>query len=582
MDPVESAPEAPLVLSVGCDSLLRDALALEGFRVEHAEDGPTCLGVFEELLPDVVLVDLHAKGMDGPEVCEALGKLPGGRHSGVVLLVDTGDVESTERAFLAGATDIVARGVGEEFIARRLRFVRRAARTVQAQDSRRNTTDRVTGFEDRGRFLERLAHATAQARAESSSLAVLSLELDRFRELVYGIPRESVDLLLASVARRLSRGTRESDTLSGLKHCPGHATIARVGGGEFTVLLEGLARTEDAALAARRLLDELTGPIDVGGREITVGASIGIATLSAESETPEELLSRAQTAAFVAKQEGQDTIRYHQESMNARAFERLSLESSLRHALEREEFRVHYQPRIDVSTGALLSFEALVRWQHPELGLVAPGQFIPMAEETGLIVPIGEWVLRTACAQNRAWQKHGLGPVTVSVNLSGAQFRRPDLFDTVVRVLGETGLDPRWLELELTESLLMQNAEAVVGTLKRFRDTGIHLSIDDFGTGYSSLAYLKRFPIDALKIDRSFICEVTTNADDAALATSIILMGRSLKLKVVAEGVETESQHSFLRIMQCDEAQGFLYSRPVPAAEAETFLRDGLPKIAAA
>jgi len=558
---------------------LRDALVLEGFRVQHVSDGPRAMAVFEELLPDLVLIDLP---VGGPDVCGALREVPGGRHTSLLVVVPPDEPETLELAFRAGASDVAARGAREEYVARRMRFVHRAAKGEhEPRERARSTTDRVTGLDDRSRFVDRLEQAMLQARADSSSLAVLSLELDRFRELVYGIPRDSVDHMLASVAKRLSEGLRRSDSLANLRSTE-QATIARVGGGEFTALLSGLVRIEDAALAARRLLEVLAEPIDVDGREITVGASVGIATLTAQNETSEELLARAQTAAYVAKQEGPDTIRYYQESMNARAFERLSLESSLRHALEREEFRVHYQPRIDVSTGELISFEALVRWQHPELGLVAPGQFIPMAEETGLIVPIGEWVLRTACAQNRKWQQQGLGPVIVSVNLSGAQFRRPELYDTVVRVLGETGLDPTWLELELTESLLMQNAEAVVGTLKRFRDTGIHLSIDDFGTGYSSLAYLKRFPIDALKIDRSFIREVTTNADDAALATSIILMGRSLKLKVVAEGVETESQHSFLRIMQCDEAQGFLYSRPVPSEEAERFLREGLPKLAAA
>jgi EAL domain-containing protein (putative c-di-GMP-specific phosphodiesterase class I) len=314
-------------------------------------------------------------------------------------------------------------------------------------------------------------------------------------------------------------------------------------------------------------------PIDVGGHPVSVCASVGICCYPGEDCAPDELVDLARVATENARQEGRGAIRFYDASMNVKAFERLSLESGMRQGIERGEYLVHYQPRIEIASGRIIGFEALVRWQHPELGLVSPGQFIPLAEETGLIVPLGEQVLRTACEQGREWQRRGLPPVTMSVNLSSVQFQRPELFDSVVRVLGETGLDPTFLELELTESLLMQNVEAVVSTLKRFRDTGIRLSIDDFGTGYSSLSYLKRFPIDALKIDRSFIREVTTNADDAALATSIILMGRSLKLKVVAEGVETASQLSFLRIMQCDEAQGFLFSQPVPAEDAERLLR---------
>jgi len=512
----ESDANKPLVLVVGgrAETLpaLRAALTERGFRTELAEDGGVAVGVFQRLAPDVVLVDLPVEGMDGPEVTHSLLRMDSARGTAVVVLVDEDDEDTIERAYRTGAADVVARLAAPAFVAQRVRFVLRSA--VAIATSGLASGERAGGLADRRQFLDQLTYAISQTRLDGTSLAVLCLELDRFRELVYGLPRESVDELLECVAQRL--------------------------------------------------------------------ASIGISSFPDQDVSPEELLGFAQTAAYCAKQEGQDTVQFYQPTMNSRAFERLSLESSLRHALERDEFLVYYQPRVEISSGKLLSFEALVRWQHPELGLVAPGQFIPLAEETGLIVPIGEWVLATACAQNRAWQAEGLGPVRVSVNLSSAQFQHPDLFDMVLRTLGETGLDPEWLELELTESLLMQNAEAVVGTLKRFRDTGIHLSIDDFGTGYSSLSYLKRFPIDALKIDQSFIREVTTNADDAALATSIILMGRSLKLRVVAEGVETESQLSFLRIMQCDEAQGFLYSPPVPAAEAVRFLREGVTKASAA
>jgi diguanylate cyclase (GGDEF)-like protein len=578
----ESDAHQPLVLLVGqgeaAQSELQSALQGAGLAAEFVADGAAAVGAYQRLAPDAVLVDLPLGGMDGPEVCHSLRGMESPAGSAVVVCVEADDPATIERAYCAGAADVIARPAPPSFVAQRLQFVLRAA--VLAESNSPTEGDRSTGLADRRQFLEQLSYAISQARSDGSTIAVMCLDLDRFRELVYGIPHDSVDELLATVARRLRRGVRESDVLADLE--PGRTTIARVGGGEFSVLIHGLARIEDAAKAGRRLLDVLTEPLPIDGREITVSASIGISSFPGEYQSPEELLGCAQTAAYCAKQQGRDTVQFYQPTMNSRAFERLSLESSLRQALDREEFRVYYQPRVEISSGKLLSFEALVRWQHPELGLVSPGQFIPLAEETGLIVPMGEWVLRTACAQNRAWQDEGLDPVRVSVNLSSLQFQQANLFDTVVRALSETKLDAEWLELELTESLLMENAEAVVATLKRFRDTGIHLSIDDFGTGYSSLSYLKRFPIDALKIDQSFIREVTTNADDAALATSIILMGRSLKLRVVAEGVETESQLSFLRIMQCDEAQGYLYSPPVPAAEAVRFLRDGVSKASAA
>ncbi len=584
MSQSETESRPPLVLAVGgqvaARSALQAALAERGYRVEFAPDGAAAVGVFQRLAPDVMLVDLPEQGMDGPELCLSVRRLDSPARVPIVVLVDQDDHETIDRAHDCGAAEIVARSSCPAFVAQRLRFVLRSVAAVEAVCGA--SAERASHCADRRQFLDSLSFATSQARLDGTSSAVLCLDLERFREVVYGLPRATVERFLSSVAERLRSGIREADVLTDLKEYTEQATIARVGGGEFAVLVQGLTRAEDAARVGRRLLDALSEPIGVDGREIHVSASIGISVFPDQNASPEELLNFAQTAAYCARQDGQDTVQFYSSSMNSRAFERLSLEASLRHALEREEFRVFYQPRVEITSGELLGFEALIRWQHPELGLVAPGQFIPLAEETGLIVPIGEWVLRTACAQNRAWQAEGLDPVRVSVNLSSVQFRQPDLFDTVARALGETDLDPEWLELELTESLLMQNPEAVVGTLERFRDTGIHLSIDDFGTGYSSLSYLKRFPINALKIDRSFIREVTTNADDAALATSIILMGRSLKLGVVAEGVETESQLSFLRIMQCDEAQGYLYSPPVPASAAVRFLQDGLSTASAA
>jgi EAL domain-containing protein (putative c-di-GMP-specific phosphodiesterase class I) len=288
-------------------------------------------------------------------------------------------------------------------------------------------------------------------------------------------------------------------------------------------------------------------------------------SLDAEAEVRDAATSSCETAMHAASSDEPNCVHFFTSSMNASALERLTIETNLRTALEREELLVCYQPKIDIASGAVVGVEALLRWDHPELGMVSPAQFIPIAEETGLIMPIGEYVLRVACEQNKKWQDEGHAPIRMAVNLSTVQFRDPQLHKVVTRVLRQTGLAPEWLELELTESVLLQKADATIATLRSLKEMGVHLAIDDFGTGYSSLSYLKRFPIDSLKIDQSFIREVTTNPEDAAITTSIILMGRSLHLRVVAEGVESHSQLAFLKVLECDEAQGFLFSRPVPA-----------------
>jgi EAL domain-containing protein (putative c-di-GMP-specific phosphodiesterase class I) len=351
---------------------------------------------------------------------------------------------------------------------------------------------------------------------------------------------------------------------------------------EFVVMVPDLVRVEDAAKLAQRLLQRLTQGDTASSSAPLLAASIGIASYPTDAGGAEDLFQKARTAARQARQEGRGTIRFAARATNLRVLERLTLEAHLRRALERGQLLTHYQPRVEIASRTIVGFEALVRWKHPDFGMVGPGQFIPIAEESGLIVPIGEWVLESACRQAQAWREAGLPPVRMAVNLSAVQFRDPGLFDTIQHVLASTGFDPHALELELTESILMQEPRSAVETLQRIKSIGIHLAIDDFGTGYSSLSYLKRFPIDSLKIDQSFVRELTTNADDAAIATSILLMGRSLKLRVVAEGVETPSQLALLRVMKCDEVQGYLFSPPVPAEEAARMLAGGLAEQLAA
>jgi len=427
-----------------------------------------------------------------------------------------------------------------------------------------------SGLPSQEQFLEHVARSIAHAQPPHDQLAILGISLD-FENTALAVPSKR-QACLAALTQRMKASIRDRDTLCHLGSRVREISLAHIASDEFAILLPGFLRAQDAYKVACRIQESLARPIDVDGTSIAVRTQIGIAVYPSDSNSPDTLLKAAQSAMQAARQGAQKSVQFFTASMNASAFERMTLETDLRKAIEREELFVYYQPKVDLASGMIVGVEALLRWQHPELGLVSPAQFIPIAEETGLIIPIGEFVLRAACAQNKRWQDQGLPPIRMAVNLSTVQFRDPDLQKHVTQTLRATGLAPTYLELELTESVLAHKADATIATLHGLKDMGVHLSIDDFGTGYSSLSYLKRFPIDSLKIDQSFIREVTTNTEDAAITTSIILMGKSLKLKVVAEGVESPSQLALLKVLECDEAQGYLFSRPVPADELAKLL----------
>jgi diguanylate cyclase (GGDEF)-like protein len=436
---------------------------------------------------------------------------------------------------------------------------------------------------DTAHFLHRVERAIRTAGRNGQHVAVLYLDVHRVRSLTAGnLSSDAGELLFAAIADRVRDGIRDTDALAHPLNPDQGIAIARWGGDHFSILLPDLPRMHDAAKVGARILELLSQPFTIAGCELCVPASVGIAGFPTDHHAADELVRRAETASYCARQDGHAAMKFYSASLDAKAFERLTLETSLRRALERKELIVYYQPRVDIRNERIGGFEALLRWKHPDLGFVSPGQFIPLAEETGLIVPIGEWVLREACRQAKEWQEAGLAPVKMAVNLSTVQFTQASLQESVRAALESARLDAKWLELELTESTVMRDASSAVATLTRLKSAGVHLSIDDFGTGYSSLAYLKRFPIDALKIDQSFVRDVTTNPDDSAIVTSILLMARSLKLGVVAEGVETESQLSFLRILQCDEAQGYLFSPPVPPERARVLLEQGVARRRAA
>ncbi len=424
--------------------------------------------------------------------------------------------------------------------------------------------DALTDLPNRILFSDRLAMELAHAHREQKKLAILLLNLDRFRVINDSLGHTYGDHLLQSVAFRLRNCVREGDT------------VARLGGDEFLLLITGITRPEDAAKVVQKILEALKPSFHFEGHELHITASVGVALYPDDGEDVQTLLKSANTALHRAKEQGRDTYQLHTATMNAKALDRLLLEHGLRRALERDELVVYYQPQVNLRTKQIVGMEALVRWQHPDQGIILPARFIPLAEETGLIIPIGEKVLRAACAQNKAWQDAGFPPLRVSVNLSARHFKQKNLVETIAQALKETGLDPKYLDLELTEGTIMENAEETIKTLRALKDMGVHLSIDDFGTGYSSLNYLRRFPIDTLKIDQSFVRDISTNPDDVAIATAIIAMAHSLKLKVTAEGVETEEQLPFLYSQQCDEVQGFYFSKPLPPEAFAQLLKEGI------
>lgn len=421
--------------------------------------------------------------------------------------------------------------------------------------------DPLTGLPNRALFLERLKWSLEMAKRNKKQVALMFLDLDRFKLVNDTLGHQAGDRLLIEVARRLEGCVRGTDTVS------------RLAGDEFTVILTNINTPDDARIVANKILTSFTPPVLLEGRDVFISTSIGITTFPIDSTTIDQLLKNADTAMYHAKEQGRNNYQFFSGFMNQKVLDELEMETSLRNALKNNEFLLHYQPQFDLKTNKIIGVEVLIRWNRPAVGFVSPARFIPHAEKTDLIINIGEWVLRTACSQCMEWQKEGIMPLRISVNLSGTQLKRHDLLlETVDKILAETQLPPNLLELELTEGVIMENAEVTINTLHKLKSMGIRLSIDDFGTGYSSLSYLKRFPIDTLKIDKSFINDITTNPDDYAIASTIIAMGHNLRLKVIAEGVETKEQLDLLRDKDCDEVQGYYLSHPLPEHELKQLL----------
>jgi len=561
---VERADE-PVVMMVDDEPLnlevLQSFLEEAGYReFISLDDATQMLPMLGERRPDVVLLDLMMPQMSGFEILERMRADEALRHVPVIVLTASTDAETKLKALELGATDFLAKPVDPSELALRLRNTLSA----KAYRDRLANYDLATGLPNRRLFMDRLGRSLRDTAKAGAAGAVLLVHLDRFEKIAEAFGLGIGDSLLKGVAMRLDLGLRASWARSdGDKTTL--PTIYKLGDDEFAVLLAGLSRGAELAPIAQSLLAAMAAPFRAAGEEVVIAAAIGIAVFPDDGMEASTLFSHASVAARHASEQGGKGFEFYAKELNAKSLHRLSVERELRRALEREELRLYYQPKVRAHNGRGTGAEVLVRWAHPSRGLVAPMEFIPIAEETGLIVPIGEWVLRAACAQSKAWLNAGLRVPRVTVNVSGKQFGAPRMTETVVDALKASALEPRFLGIELTESAVMGHAERHIRTLHELKELGVTLAIDDFGTGYSSLSYLKRFPLDELKIDRSFVAGVDTDPDNAAIVIAIIAMAHCLGLSVVAEGVETQAQHAFLKSKSCDELQGFLFARPMPA-----------------
>jgi len=438
-----------------------------------------------------------------------------------------------------------------------------AARVLSLQMTHSAQHDLVTNLPNRLLLSDRITQSISLARRQHRPIALIFLDLDRFKYINDSLGHATGDKLLQSVSKRLLSSVRRSDTVS------------RQGGDEFVILLSEITHPEDAGTTAGKILFTLSTAHSIEGHDLHISASIGISVYPDDGEDAATLIQNADTAMYHAKESGRNNFQFFKADMNRKAVERQSLEGGLRRALERNQFLLHYQPKVNLATGEITGVEALVRWQEPDRGLVPPAQFVPIAEDCGLILPIGRWVLFEACKQARAWQDAGLPPLPVAVNVSAVEFRDRGFVEGVRTILSETGLAARYLELELTEGVLMEDAESTASVLQELKRMGVHLAVDDFGTGYSSLSYLRQFPIDVLKIDRSFVNQITSDPEDSTIVSAIINMGKSLKHVVVAEGIETQLQRAYLQAHLCAEGQGYLFSRPLVAAQFAQLLQSG-------
>ena len=560
-------------------SMVRETLS-ESYNCAVANSAEEALLLLQTEEYGLVISDINMGGMSGLEMIPQVRAIA--PDTVIMMISGEQNIESAIEAMRVGAFDYIMKPFDFQHVEAAVRRALEHHALLEAKRHHENHLeelvrqrtaelnhlayhDALTDLPNRILFEDRLTQALILAERNRQPLGMLFLSLDRFKKVHDTLGRAIGDRLLQKVAERLRGNAHKGET------------VARFEGDEFALLLTQIGGTEDEDVVEVifQINESLKLPFVIDDHELFITVSIGISLYPDDGADAPTLLKNADAALNRAREQGENNYQFYTADMNAKAMKRLTLENSLRWALERSEFEVYYQPVLDINTRKIVGMEALVRWHHPELGLVQPAEFIPLAEDTGMIVPIGEWVLRTACAQNKSWQAAGFAPLSLAVNLSVRQFQQQNLSEVIARILQETGLNAHDLELELTESSIMKNAESAVRTLGELKAMGVKIAIDDFGTGYSSLGYLKRLPIDTLKIDRSFVCDVTTDPDDAALVMAIITLAHNLRLKVIAEGVDSEEQLRFLHLLRCDEWQGYLFSKPLPVEAFEELLAQG-------
>lgn len=563
--------------------LTRQCLEAEGMVVVEASDGPETLEVFVRERPDLVFLDVEMPGMTGLEVCERIRQLPQGETIPIMIVTGSDDRQSIDAGFQAGATQYKTKPVNWSLLGRDVQYMLRASNAFNAlkrqEDRLRYLAyyDPLTSLPNRRSFNEQLSRILKRCQRRNSNAALMFIDLDHFKRINDSIGHGRGDRLLVEIAKRLTMELREDDAINYLAEEDENddsvsTEIARLGGDEFTVVLSDVEDTMHVERVASRILATLSEPIALQSHNPVVTPSIGIAIYPHDGKDPDTLVRNADTAMYVAKAEGRACYRFYDEEMNSRAVEQLKMEEELRNALRNNELELRYQPQIDVNTGEVVSMEALVRWKHPERGMVSPLEFIPVAERTGQIIELGEWVMGEVARHCLYWDTLGIRPFRICVNISPLQFNQGNLPEWIIRFLENSKLSPDRLELELTESAIMTDAETNIAKLRALKEIGLHLAVDDFGTGYSSLSYLKRFPIDTLKIDQSFVADLN-RPDGAAIVDAIIALAKTLNLRVIAEGIEDEHQLSYLVDKQCDLLQGFYFARPIYPEDVPGMLR---------
>lgn len=563
--------DEPLTMEI-VQAYLKDA----GYRrFITTTESVRAMDIIAKECPDILLLDLMMPDVDGFDILTRLRANDNFKHLPVIILTSSNDSDTKLKALELGANDFLAKPVDPSELALRLRNTLAA----KAYQDRLAFYDPLTGLYNRRTFMDHLDWAVRSAKRTGTKCAILQIDLDRFKHVNDALGPSTGDALLVAVATRLEKYIRSSDSLGRIGRDFSQSCLCRVGGDEFSVMLPAITNIEDVAQVAQRVLSIMKDAFHPEGHEIFITPSIGIAVFPDAGKEINTLLKHAEMAMSHAKERGGNTYKFYSKQITGMSAEQLMLTNKLRKAIERDELKLYYQPKLNIRTGQVIGAEALMRWNHPDFGIVSPTIFIPIAEEIGLISLFDEWAVYTACNQNKAWQLEGLRPIPVSINLTSQSFRHGRIVSSLKKVLEISRLDKQYVKLELTESMIMENAEKNIEAMHQLKEMEVKLSIDDFGTGYSSLSYLTQLPLDELKIDRSFIKDIPRDTNKVAIVKAIIAMAHNLGLTVVAEGVETEQQLAFLKSVNCNEYQGFLFSKPIPTKEFAALIGSEIPKV---